>query len=163
MRNTISKPVIAALAALSLTASVFAAEPASAANWHGGGGVAAAGTAAAGTAAAAWRRLAWRGLARRLGRPGYRRRTSRRRAARGALCYGYGYGYPYGGYGGCYSYQPMYDAYGNYIGQQAVRTCYSASRRAPDSGALPYRSIRASPPIYGRNASGIATEPSGSW
>src|SRR5579863_9677572 len=33
----------------------------------------------------AWRGLAWRGLGRRLGRPGYRRRTSGRRTARGAL------------------------------------------------------------------------------
>ena len=48
--------------------------------------------------------------------------------AAGALLaapYAYGYG-PYGygyGYGGCAGYQPMYDAYGNYIGQQLVRTC----------------------------------------
>jgi hypothetical protein len=38
--------------------------------------------------------------------------------------YGYGYGpYGYGGYGGCTSYQPMYDAYGNYLGQQLVNAC----------------------------------------
>jgi hypothetical protein len=38
--------------------------------------------------------------------------------------YGYGYGpYGYGGYGGCRSYAPIYDAYGNYIGQQPVYGC----------------------------------------
>jgi hypothetical protein len=35
---------------------------------------------------------------------------------------GYGYGGPYG-YGGCTSYAPIYDAYGNYIGQQLVNAC----------------------------------------
>ena len=47
--------------------------------------------------------------------------------AAGALLaapYAYGYGgYNGYGYGGCTAYQPMYDAYGNYIGQQLVRTC----------------------------------------
>jgi hypothetical protein len=33
----------------------------------------------------------------------------------------YGYGYGYGG--SCTAYQPMYDAYGNYIGQQLVNAC----------------------------------------
>ena len=33
---------------------------------------------------------------------------------------GYGNGY---GYGGCTSYAPIYDAYGNYIGQQPVNGC----------------------------------------
>ena len=38
--------------------------------------------------------------------------------------YGYGYGpYGYGGYGGCTSYAPIYDAYGNYLGQQLVNGC----------------------------------------
>jgi hypothetical protein len=36
--------------------------------------------------------------------------------------YGYGYGGPYG-YGGCTSYAPIYDAYGNYVGQQLVNAC----------------------------------------
>jgi hypothetical protein len=36
--------------------------------------------------------------------------------------YGYGYGGPYG-YGGCTSYAPIYDAYGNYLGQQLVNGC----------------------------------------
>ena len=46
--------------------------------------------------------------------------------AAGALAapyaYGYGYGGPYG-YGGCQSYAPIYDAYGNYLGQQLVNGC----------------------------------------
>ena len=91
MRNTMSKAIIAGLAALSLGASALAtAEPASAAWHHGGGwwGPAIVGGLAAGALLSA------------------------------PYAYGYGYGYPYGGYG-C-TYQPMYDAYGNYIGQQPV-------------------------------------------
>jgi hypothetical protein len=44
--------------------------------------------------------------------------------AAGALLaapYAYG-GYGYGGYG-CTSYAPIYDAYGNYLGQQLVNGC----------------------------------------
>ena len=33
-----------------------------------------------------------------------------------------GYGYGYGG-GGCWQYRPTYDAYGNFLGQQAVNVC----------------------------------------
>jgi hypothetical protein len=109
MRNTISKSVIAALAALSLTASAFAVtvEPASAAGpafhgggghmggWHGGGG--------------GWRGGGWAGPA-----------VVGGLAAGALLAAPYAYGY---GYNGCAAYQPMYDAYGNYIGQQLVRTC----------------------------------------
>jgi hypothetical protein len=43
-------------------------------------------------------------------------------AAPYAYGYGYGYGGPYG-YGGCTSYAPIYDAYGNYLGQQLVNGC----------------------------------------
>jgi hypothetical protein len=48
--------------------------------------------------------------------------------AAGALLaapYAYGGGYGYGGYGygGCTSYAPIYDAYGNYLGQQLVNGC----------------------------------------
>jgi len=38
-----------------------------------------------------------------------------------AAPYAYG-GYGYGGYG-CTSYAPIYDAYGNYLGQQLVNGC----------------------------------------
>jgi len=45
--------------------------------------------------------------------------------AAGALAAPYAYGYGYGPYpyGGCTSYQPMYDQYGDYIGQQLVNAC----------------------------------------
>jgi hypothetical protein len=128
MRNTISKPAIAALMALSLTASAFAVtvEPASAAGpaFHGGGGHVGGGWRGGGGGwhgggrGGGWHGGGWAGPAVVGG------------LAAGALlaapyAYGYGYGYPYGGYGygGCTAYQPMYDAYGNYIGQQLVRTC----------------------------------------
>ncbi len=111
MRNTISKAAIAGLAALSLTASVFATvEPAAAENWHRGwhGGGWHGGWHGGG-----WHGRGWAGPAIVGG------------LAAGALLaapYAYNYGYGYG-YHGCTAYQPMYDAYGNYIGQQLVRTC----------------------------------------
>jgi hypothetical protein len=37
--------------------------------------------------------------------------------------YGNGYGYGYGYGNTCTGYSPMYDAYGNYIGQQLVNVC----------------------------------------
>jgi hypothetical protein len=42
--------------------------------------------------------------------------------ALGALAGGAYYG-GYG-YGGCSRYAPIYDAYGNYLGQQLVNACY---------------------------------------
>ena len=126
MRNTLSKSMIVALAALSLTASAVAIEPASAAGptfhgggrggggWHGGGG----GWHGGG---GGWRGGGWHG-------GGWAGPAIVGGLAAGALlaapyAYGYGYGYNGYGYGGCTVYQPMYDAYGNYIGQQLVRTC----------------------------------------
>ena len=52
---------------------------------------------------------------------GLRRSSAAWPPARSAAPYAYGYGYggPYG-YGGCQSYAPIYDAYGNYLGQQLV-------------------------------------------
>ena len=125
MRNTISKSAIAALTALSFAASAFAVtvEPASAAGpafhgggrggggWHGGGG---GGGWHGGGHGGGWHGGGWAGPAIVGG------------LAAGALLaapYAYGYGYNGYGYGGCTAYQPMYDAYGNYIGQQLVRTC----------------------------------------
>ena len=76
--------------------------------------------AAAGTGRLAWRRLARR----RLGWPGGRWGLGGRSAARGALCLWLRlWPYGYGGYGGCTSYAPIYDAYGNYLGQQLVNGC----------------------------------------
>jgi len=112
MRNTMSKTIIAGLAALAVGASALATvEPASAAGraWHGGGFH--GGWHGGGWHGGGWHGGGWVGPAIIGG------------LAAGALAapyaYGYGYGYPYGGYGAC-TYQPMYDAYGNYIGQQPV-------------------------------------------
>jgi hypothetical protein len=115
MQNTLSKTIIAGLAALSLGASALAtAEPATAAVFHGHGGGFHGGWHGGGVARGGgyYGGGGWWGPAIVGG------------LAAGALAapyaYGYGYGYPYNG---CYAYQPMYDAYGNYIGQQPVRTC----------------------------------------
>ena len=125
MRNIISKSAIAALAALSLTASAFAVtvEPASAAGpaFHGGGRVGGGWHGGGGWRGGGWHGGGWHG-------GGWAGPAVVGGLAAGALlaapyAYGYGpYGYSYG-YGGCAGYQPMYDAYGNYIGQQLVRTC----------------------------------------
>ncbi len=70
-------------------------------------GMAAAGMAAAGTAAAGM-------VAPAGGGP----------AVVGGLAAGALLAAPYYGYGGsCNTYTPMYDAYGNYIGQQLVNVC----------------------------------------
>ena len=123
MRNTISKAAIAGLSALSLTASVFAtAEPAAAANWHGGrgGGWHGGGWHGGGWHGGGWHRGGgWWGPAVVGGLA-----AGTLLAAPYAYGYGYGYGpYGYGGYGGCTSYAPIYDAYGNYVGQQLVNGC----------------------------------------
>lgn len=110
MRNTISKAAIAGLAALSLTASLFATEPAAAQRWHGGG----------------WHGGGWRGGGHGRWHGGGWGPAVVGGLAAGALLaapYAYGYGYGPYGYGGCTSYAPVYDAYGNYIGQQLVNGC----------------------------------------
>jgi hypothetical protein len=121
MRNTITRATIAGLAALSLAGSVIAtSEPAAAAHFHGGGfhgfhGGGFHGGWHGGGWHGGWRGGGWAGPAIVGG------------LAAGALLaapYAYGYGYgPYGYYGGCATYQPMYDAYGNYLGQQLVNAC----------------------------------------
>jgi hypothetical protein len=113
MRNTISRSTIAGLAALSLMGSLIATiEPASAQRWHGGG-------FHGGFHGGGWHGGGWRG--------GWAGPAVVGGLAAGALlaapyAYGYGYGGPYG-YGGCRSYAPIYDAYGNYLGQQLVNGC----------------------------------------
>ena len=118
--NTISKVAIAGLAALSLTGSlVVTTEPAAAAfrghgggfhgGWHGGG----------------WHGGHWHGGHWHGGWAGPAILGGLAAGALLAAPYAYGYGYgPYGyGYGSCTAYAPMYDAYGNYIGQQLVTVC----------------------------------------
>lgn len=111
MRSTISKALIAGLATLSLTASVVATtERAAADQWRGGGGH------GGGWHGGGWRRggghggAGWWGPAAVIGG-----------LAAGALLAAPYYGYGYGG--GCYGYAPVYDVYGNYLGQQQVNTC----------------------------------------
>ena len=104
MRNTISRAAIAGLAALSLTASLLATTgPAAARPWHGGGG---------GWHGGGWHGGGWAGPAIIGGL-----------AAGALLAAPYAYGYDGYGYGGCTAYAPVYDAYGNYIGQQLVNAC----------------------------------------
>jgi hypothetical protein len=123
MRNTIIRATIAGLTALSLVGSLIAtSEPAAAAFRHGGGGFHGGGFRGGG-----WRGDGWHGGGARGG--GWAGPAIVGGLAAGALlaapyAYGYGYGpYGYGGYGGCTSYQPIYDAYGNYLGQQLVNAC----------------------------------------
>jgi hypothetical protein len=126
MRNTRSKAAIAGLSALSLAASVFAtAEPAAAAHLHGGGGFHGGGFHGGGFHGGGFRGGGWHGGGGRGG--GWYGPAVVGGLAAGALLaapYAYG-GYGYGGYGygGCTSYAPIYDAYGNYIGQQPVNAC----------------------------------------
>ena len=121
--NTISKVAIAGLAALSLTGSLVATtEPAAAAfRGHGGG-------FHGGFHGGGWHGGGWHGGGGHW-HGGWAGPAIVGGLAAGALlaapyAYGYGYGpYGYGGYGGCTAYAPMYDAYGNYIGQQLVNRC----------------------------------------
>src|ERR1700690_4175699 len=114
MRNTISRSTIAGLAALSLMGSLIATiEPASAQRWHGGG------FHGGGWHGGGWHGGGWHGGG--WGGGGWAGPAIVGGLAAGALLGGAYYG-GYG-YGGCTSYAPIYDAYGNYIGQQPVRTC----------------------------------------
>jgi hypothetical protein len=107
MRNNLSKAMVAGVAALSLTASVFATtEPASAAFRHGGGGFHGGGFHGGGFhGGGGWRGGGWRGGG------GWGGAAVLGGLAAGALLaapyYGYGYGDPYCGNGyGPYCYGP---------------------------------------------------------
>src|SRR5271165_5898233 len=127
MRNTLSRTMIAGVAALSLTTSLFATtEPASAAFRLGGGGGGFHGGGFHG--GGAWRGGGWRGGYGGWGGGyggwgggGWWGPAVVGGLAAGALLAAPYYGYGYGG--GCLTYTPVYDAYGNYIGQQAARIC----------------------------------------
>ena len=146
MRNSISKTIVAGAAALSMSAAVIAPPaPASAAQWHGGGF--GGGWHGGGWHGGGWGG-GWRGGSRpgwgggwhgawnggRVWHPGYWRGGAWYNGwwgpavvaglAAGALAtypYWGGYGYGYGN--GCWAYQPTYDAYGRYLGQQYVNIC----------------------------------------
>lgn len=116
MRNTISKAMIAGVAALSLAGSIFATtEPATAQFWHGGGGFHGGGWHGGGRG--------WHGSGRGWnGGGGWWGPAVVGGLAAGALLAapyynGYGYG------NSCTTYASMYDAYGNYVGQQLVNVC----------------------------------------
>jgi hypothetical protein len=124
MRN-ISRTTIAGLTALSLMGSLLATtEPATAGGWHGGGGGWHGGGWHGGGwhgGGGGWHGGGWHG--RGWGGGGWAGPAIVGGLAAGALLaapYAYGNGY---GYGGCTSYAPIYDAYGNYLGQQPVYGC----------------------------------------
>ena len=110
MRASMTKAVAVSLTALALgMATIGASTPASAAMWHGGGH---------------WHGGGWHG--------GWHGRWNRGgwgwapfafgALAGAALAAPYYYG-GYYGYNACVTYRPMYDAWGNYVGQQAVNVC----------------------------------------
>jgi hypothetical protein len=110
MQKAISKMLIAALATVSLTASIVATtEPAAAGNWHGGGGWHGGGWHGGGWHGGGWHGGGWHG-----GWWGP--------AVVGGLAAGALLAAPYYG-GSCYVSGPAYDAYGNYLGQQPVNMC----------------------------------------
>ena len=129
MRNTISRATIAGLAALSLMGSLIATSEPAAAQFHGGGrgGFHGGGWHGGGFHGGGWHGGGWHGggwHGNGWGGGGWAGPAVVGGLAAGALLaapYAYG-GYGYG-YGGCTSYAPIYDAYGNYIGQQPVYGC----------------------------------------
>jgi len=132
MRRAVSKAVIGGLMALSLgMATLVTSEPASAqwrgGGWHGGGWRAGPGWGwhGGGWHGGGW---GWRGG---WGGRGYWGGNGWRwgpAIAAGALTAGAiaASSYPYYGYGynSCWQVRPVYDAYGNYIGQSTVNVCY---------------------------------------
>jgi hypothetical protein len=124
MRNTISRATIAGLAALSLMGSLVATSEPAAAQFHGGGR--GGGIHGGGFHGGGWHGGGWHGGGWHRG-GGWAGPAIVGGLAAGALLaapYAYGNGYGgYGGYGGCTSYAPIYDAYGNYLGQQPVNGC----------------------------------------
>ena len=125
MRNTISKAIVAGVAALSLaTAVVATAEPASAAQWHGGGW-------GGGWHGGGWHGGGWGGGG-RYWHPGYWRGGTwyggwwGPAVVAGALAAGalatypyWGNGYGYGG-GECWQVRPVYSASGVWLGNRPV-------------------------------------------
>jgi hypothetical protein len=145
MRNSISRTLVAGVAALAMAAAVvLPTTPASAGGfrvggggfggWHGGGW---GGGWHGGWGGAGWRGGGWGG--RGVWHAGYWRNgywyngwwgpaVAAGVLAGAALAtypaWGYGgYGYGYGGGGGCWQYRTTYDGYGNPLGQSWVNLC----------------------------------------
>ena len=129
MRTSLTRTMTAGLTAVFLAGSLLAtAEPAAAAGgFHGGrggtfhgGGFHGGGFHGGGWHGGGWHGGGWHGGGWHGG--GWAGPAVVGGLAAGALLaapYAYG-GY---GYGGCQSYAPIYDAYGNYLGQQLVNGC----------------------------------------
>jgi hypothetical protein len=118
MRN-ITRTSIAGLTALSLMGFLVATTEPAVAQFHGGGR--GGGNHGGGWHGGGWHGGGWHGGGWHRG-GGWAGPAIVGGLAAGALLaapYAYG-GY---GYGGCTSYAPIYDAYGNYLGQQAVNGC----------------------------------------
>ncbi len=132
MRNSVSKTIIAGVAALAMSAGVVSSTaPAAAGEWHGGGG---------GWHGGGWHGGGWHGGGWHAG-GWHGGRTWHNGYWNGGHWYGGWWGpavaaglaagaiatYPYwGGYGynnGCWAYRPIYDAYGRYLGQRYVNIC----------------------------------------
>lgn len=112
MRASMTKAVAVSLTALALgVATIGVSTPASAAMWHGGGHWHGGGGWHGGGWHGGWHRGGWGWAPFAFGA-----------LAGAALAAPYYYG-GYYGYGSCVRYQPMYDAWGNYVGQQAVNVC----------------------------------------
>jgi hypothetical protein len=141
----ISKTIVAGISALAMTAAVvLPTTPASAGGWRMGGGGWHGGGWGGGWHGGGWHGGGWGGgwhgggwAGRGVWHPGYWHGGYWNNGwwgpavAAGVLTgaaiatypyWGGGYGYGYGG-GGCWQYRPTYDAYGNFLGQQAVNVC----------------------------------------
>ena len=106
MRNSISRTIVAGLVALAMSAAVvLPATPASAGGWAGG---------------RVWHPGYWRGGYWYNGWWGPAVAAGVLAGAAIATYPAWGYGY---GGGGCRQYRPIYDGYGNYLGQRWVNLC----------------------------------------
>ena len=119
MRNSISKTIVAGLAALAMSAAVIVpTTPASAAQWRGGGWHGGYGYGGRYWHNGYWRNgywyNGWWGPAVAAG--------VLAGAAVATYPYWGGYGYGYGN--GCWSLQPTWDGYGHYLGRRWVNVCY---------------------------------------
>jgi hypothetical protein len=126
MSNAIKKTIIASVAALALGLGVVAStEPAAAQHRYGGGGHWGGGHWGGGGWRGGWGPGLGLGIVGGLAAGAIiASQAPYYGGYYGGYPYGYGYGgYPYG-YGGCVRYRPIYDQWGNYLGQRAVNACY---------------------------------------
>jgi len=121
MRNTISKAIVAGVAALSLGAALVASTEPAAAQWrHGGGGWHGGGWGGGWHGGGVWHPGYWRGGSWYGGWWGPAVAAGLAAGAIATYPYWGGYGY---GYGGCWQVRPVYDGYGNFLGNRPVNVC----------------------------------------